>query len=81
MTGSKACSEHWTGPVSSEFSLLWEDPRLPGSAEGRKEYQGAESQAGYYPGSVFQLKFGLFPLCSAGESTEAVVSSYLTAYF
>lgn len=78
MTGSEACSEPWTGPVSSEFSLLREDPRLPGSVEGRKEYQRAESQAGYYPGSVFQLKFGLFPLCSAGESTKAV--GYLTAY-
>lgn len=52
MTGSEAHSEHWISPGSSESSHLWEDPRLPGSAEGREEFQGAESQAEYYPGSV-----------------------------
>lgn len=81
MTGSEECSEHWTSPVSSESSPVQEAPRLPGSPEVRKEYQGAESQAEYCPGSLFQLKFGLFPLCSTDDSPEAMAPSCFTACF
>lgn len=60
VSGPEARSERWAGPVSSESRSAQEDPRLPSSEEVKKEYQGAESQAEYYPGSAFQLKFGLF---------------------
>ena len=80
-SGPEARSERWAGPVSSESHSVQEDPRLPSSEEVKKEYQGAESQAEYYPGSAFQLKFGLFSFCSADESPEAMAPSCLTAYF